>query len=172
VGYDLPELQVIRRSGAPAARDHDAAHDFRKIWKEEKILGDSCHSARSRSRDRERGTLHGCRRRPRANRPDAQRDHGLTTPCSKRWPGSLAAGWDGETPRTRCTIWPPPKILSARLRRSGAAAAFNNLVQVLAERGKLYEALPATDARVSLGGPLLVITQATPAEIRKASPEK
>lgn len=43
---------------------------------------------------------------------------------------------------------------------------------MLAERGKLYEALPATERAVSLGGPLLVITQATPAEIRKASPEK
>ena len=54
-----------------------------------------------------------------------------------------------------------------------AAAAFNNLAQVLAERGKLDEALPAAERAVSLGGPLLVTTQATLAEIRsKASPEK
>ena len=46
------------------------------------------------------------------------------------------------------------------------AAAFNNLAQVLAERGNLDEALPAAERAVSLGGPLLVTTQATLAEIR------
>jgi tetratricopeptide (TPR) repeat protein len=45
-----------------------------------------------------------------------------------------------------------------------AAAAFNNLAQVLAERGNLDEALPAAERAVSLGGPLLVPTQATLAE--------
>jgi uncharacterized protein YcbX len=46
------------------------------------------------------------------------------------------------------------------------AAAFNNLAQVLAERANLDEALPAAERAVSLGGPLLVTTQATLAEIR------
>ena len=172
VGYDLPELQVIRRSGT-RARITTPLTIFEKIWKEEKILGDSCHSARSRSRDRERGTLHGCRRRPRANRPDAQRDHGLRhpaqtlagEPCGRLGRGNAAyALHDLATAED--------SFRQATVDHSGAAAAFNNLAQVLAERGKLYEALPATERAVSLGGPLLVITQATPAEIRKASPEK
>jgi hypothetical protein len=46
------------------------------------------------------------------------------------------------------------------------AAAFNNLAQVLAERVNLDKALPAAERAVSLGGPLLVTTQATLAEIR------
>jgi tetratricopeptide (TPR) repeat protein len=48
-----------------------------------------------------------------------------------------------------------------------AAAAFNNLAQVLAERGKLTEALPTAEHAVSLGGPLLATAQATLAEIRQ-----
>jgi Tfp pilus assembly protein PilF len=48
-----------------------------------------------------------------------------------------------------------------------AAAAFNNLAQVLVERGKLNEALATAQRAVSLGGPLLAATQATLEEIRK-----
>ncbi len=48
-----------------------------------------------------------------------------------------------------------------------AAAAFNNLAQMLAERGKLNEALAMAQRAVSLGGPLLSATQATLDEIRK-----
>ena len=48
-----------------------------------------------------------------------------------------------------------------------AAVAFNNLAQVLAQRGKLDAALAAAEQAVSLGGPLLAATQATLEEIRK-----
>jgi len=48
-----------------------------------------------------------------------------------------------------------------------AAAAFNNLAQVLSERGKLEAALAAAERAVSLGGPLLATTQATLDEIRQ-----
>jgi hypothetical protein len=50
-----------------------------------------------------------------------------------------------------------------------AAAAFNNYAHVLAERGRLSEALAAAERAVSLGGPLLPTTQATLEDIRKRS---
>jgi len=54
----------------------------------------------------------------------------------------------------------------AKVDHPDVAAAFNNLAQVLAERVNLDKALPAAERAVSLGGPLLVTTQATLAEIR------
>ena len=48
-----------------------------------------------------------------------------------------------------------------------APAAFNNLAQVLVDRGKIDSALAAAERAVSLGGPLLPTTQATLEEIRK-----
>jgi hypothetical protein len=48
-----------------------------------------------------------------------------------------------------------------------AAAAFNNLANILAERGKFDDALTAAEQAVNLGGPLLPTTQATLDEIRE-----
>jgi tetratricopeptide (TPR) repeat protein len=48
-----------------------------------------------------------------------------------------------------------------------ASAAHNNLAHVLAERGKIPEALAAARRAVSLGGPLLSSARATLEEIQK-----
>jgi hypothetical protein len=48
-----------------------------------------------------------------------------------------------------------------------SAAAFNNLAQLLAERGELDAAITAAETAVALGGPLLTTTQATLEEIRQ-----
>ena len=48
-----------------------------------------------------------------------------------------------------------------------SAAPFNNLAHVLAERGRLNEALAAAERAVSLGGPLQPTAQNTLEEIRR-----
>jgi tetratricopeptide (TPR) repeat protein len=48
-----------------------------------------------------------------------------------------------------------------------STSAFNNLAHVLAERGKLDEALTAAERAVSLGGPLLPSAQATLEGVRR-----
>jgi tetratricopeptide (TPR) repeat protein len=52
-------------------------------------------------------------------------------------------------------------------RHPDATSAFNNLAHVLAERGKLDEALAAAERAVSLGGPLLPSAQATLEGLRR-----
>ena len=113
VGYDLPELEVIRRSGT-RARITTPFTIFEKIWKEEKYWAMVAIPP-----DRVPATANEARYTAAvvALEQTGQTRSAITAydTLLKRWPGSLAAGWDGETPRTRCTIWPPPKILSARL---------------------------------------------------------
>jgi len=113
VGYDLPELQVIRRSGT-RARITTPFTIFEKIWKEEKywamvaIPPDRVPATASEARYTAAVV---------ALEQTGQTRSAITAydTLLKRWPGSLAGRLDGETPHTRCMIWPPVKIHSARL---------------------------------------------------------
>ena len=172
VGYDLPELQVIRRSGT-RARITTPLTIFEKIWKEEKywamvaIPPDRVPATASEARYTAAVV---------ALEQTGQTRSAITAydTLLKRWPRSLAGplGRGNAAYALYDLATAEDSFRQATVDHPDAAAAFNNLAQVLAERGKLDEALPAAERAVSLGGPLLVITQATPAEIRKASPEK
>jgi len=172
VGYDLPELQVIRRSGT-RARITTPLTIFEKIWKEEKywamvaIPPDRVPATASEARYTAAVV---------ALEQTGQTRSAITAydTLLKRWPGSLAGrlGRGNAAYALHDLATAEDSFRQATVDHPNAAAAFNNLAQVLAERGKLDEALPAAERAVSLGGPLLVTTQATLAEIRKASPEK
>lgn len=172
VGYDLPELEVIRRSGT-RARITTPFTIFEKIWKEEKywamvaIPPDRVPATASEARYTAAVV---------ALEQTGQTRSAITAydTLLKRWPGSLAGrlGRGNAAYALHDLATGEDSFRQATVDHPDAAAAFNNLAQVLAERGKLDEALPAAERAVSLGGPLLVTTQATLAEIRKASPEK
>jgi tetratricopeptide (TPR) repeat protein len=87
----------------------------------------------------------------------------------KRWPSNLAGQMGrGNTAYALKDIADAESAFRQATRdHPDAAAAFNNLAQVLAERGKLEDALAAAEHAVSLGGPLLTATQATRDEIRQ-----
>jgi tetratricopeptide (TPR) repeat protein len=166
VGYDLPELEVIRRSGT-RARITTPLTIFEKIWKEEKywamvaIPPDRIPATASEARY--------------AAAVVALERTGQTSSARiayetllKRWPTSLAGlmGRGNAAYTLHDLAAAEAAFRQATDEHPDSAAAFNNLAQVLAERGKLEEALPAAERAVSLGGPMLVTTQATLEEIR------
>jgi tetratricopeptide (TPR) repeat protein len=92
----------------------------------------------------------------------------------KRWPANLAGQMGrGNTAYALKDIAGAESAFRQATRdHPDAAAAFNNLAQVLAERGQLDDALAAAEQAVSLGGPLLTATQATRDEIRQKAAVK
>jgi len=58
----------------------------------------------------------------------------------------------------------------ATLAHPDAPAAFNNYAHVLAERGKIPEALAAAEHAVSLGGPFLPASRKTLEEVHRLAP--
>jgi hypothetical protein len=167
VGYDLPELEVIRRSGT-RARITTPLPIFEKIWKEEKywamvaIPPDRVPASASEARYTAVVI---------ALEQSGQTSTAFTAYATllKRWPGSLAGqmGRGNAAYALHDLATAEAAFRDAAQDHPDAAAAFNNLAQVLAERGKLTEALPAAEHAVSLGGPALETAQATLAEIRQ-----
>ena len=87
----------------------------------------------------------------------------------RRWPASLAGemGRGNTAYALRDLDDAEAAFRRASIDHPQAAAAFNNLANVLAERGKFSAALAAAEHAVNLGGPLLAETQATLDEIRQ-----
>ena len=87
----------------------------------------------------------------------------------KRWPASLGGlvGRGNTAYALKDLDTAESAFRQATLDHPAAAAAFNNLAHILAERGKVEEALAAAERAVSLGGPLLSTTQSTLNEIRR-----
>ena len=167
VGYDLDTLEVIRRSGIRPRRPTPLPV-FEKIWKEENYWAMIAVPP-----DRVPATA----TEPRyanaviALEKSGQLKNALTAynALLRRWPASLAGqmGRGNVAYALQDLNTAESAFRQAAQDHPDAAAAFNNLAHVLAERGKLDEALAAAEHAVSLGGPLLSATQATLDEIRK-----
>ncbi len=87
----------------------------------------------------------------------------------RRWPRNLAGqmGLGNTAYSLKDSAGAESAFRQATRDHPEAAAAFNNLAQVLAERGQIQDALAAAERAVSLAGPLLPATKATLAEIRQ-----
>ena len=166
IGYDLDEFEVIRRSGEKPRRVVPMGI-FEKVWKpggywsmvamppdRVPVTANEIDYATAVAALEQAGQIKNA-----ATAYDAMLG---------RWPDSLAAQIGrgntayalhdlaaAETAFRRATVGHPD-----------SAAAFNNLAQVLADQGRLDDALRAAEHAVSLGGPLLTQTQATLSEIR------
>ena len=167
VGYDLDRLEVIRRSGK-RPRLPTPLPVFEKIWREEDYWAMIAVPP-------DRVPVTATETRYAAAVVALERSGHLKnaliayTAMLKRWPGSLAghmgrgntayALHDLDTAETA--------FKQATLDNPEAAAAFNNLANVLAERGKFGDAVTAAEKAVSLGGPLQAATQATLDEVRQ-----
>ena len=88
-----------------------------------------------------------------------------------RWPDSLVAqmGRGNTAYALKDLAAAEDAFRGAARAHPDATAAFNNLANVLAERGKLEEALAAAEHAVSLGGPMLPSAQATLEDVRRKS---
>jgi hypothetical protein len=87
----------------------------------------------------------------------------------RRWPDSLIAlmGRGNTAYALKDLAAAESAFRAASERHPGSTSAFNNLAHVLAERGKLDEAIVAAEQAVSLGGPLLPSAQATLDGVRR-----
>jgi len=167
VGYDLPELEVIRRSGT-RPRITTPLPIFEKIWKHESYWAMVAVPA-----DRVPATATEIRYATAvvALENSGQTKTALTayTTLLKRWPTSLAGQMGrGNTAYALHDLDTAESAFRQATRdHPDSAAAFNNFAQVLSDRGKLSEAVAAAETAVSLGGPLLSATLETLQEIRK-----
>jgi hypothetical protein len=166
VGYDLDRLEVIRRSGVRQRRPTPLPV-FEKIWKHENYWAMVAVPP-------ERVPVTATEQRY-ASAVIALEKNGhiknaftAYSAMLKRWPDSLAGQMGrGNTAYALHDIaTAEAAFMKASQDHPDAAAAFNNLANVLAERGKFRDALAAAEQAVSLGGPLLPATQATLDEIR------
>ena len=167
VGYDLNTLEVIRRSGVRERRPTPLPV-FEKIWKNENYW-----SMIAVPPDRVPVTA----TEPRYTAAvialektgQIRNAHIAYQALLRRWPASLAGEMgNGNTAYALHDLGAAESAFRrASIDHPDAAAAFNNLANVLAERGNFSDALAAAEHAVSLGGPLLAETQATLEEVRQ-----
>lgn len=167
VGYDLAAAELIRRSGL-TARQTMPFHVFEYVWKSDghwamvALPPDRLPATASESR-----YAQAVAALERAGQVWSARTAYRT--LLERWPSSLA-GWigSGNTAYALGDLAAAESAFTqAAQQHPEAAAAHNNLAHVLAERGKIPEALAAAERAVSLGGPHVSSARATLDEIRK-----
>ncbi|MDB5808924.1 MAG: hypothetical protein JWN94_1046 [Betaproteobacteria bacterium] len=167
VGYDLNQLEVIRRSGK-RARLPTPLPIFEKIWREEDywamivVPPDRVPvTATEQKYAAAVVALEG-----NGNHKNALIAYNALL---KRWPDSLTGqmGRGNAAYALKDLDTAEAAFRQAALAHPEAAAAFNNLASVLGERNKLSEALEAAEKAVALGGPMSAETSATLNEIRE-----
>ncbi|HEV8520567.1 MAG TPA: PA2778 family cysteine peptidase [Burkholderiales bacterium] len=167
IGYDLDQGQVLRHSGIHE-RQTMPFGVFEYLWKDEghwamvAVPPDRVPVTASEARYAEAVVAL-------EKSGQVENAHTAYNALLKRWPSNLAGQMGrGNTAYALKDIADAESAFRQATRdHPDAAAAFNNLAQVLAERGKLEDALAAAEHAVSLGGPLLTATQATRDEIRQ-----
>jgi Peptidase_C39 like family/Tetratricopeptide repeat len=172
IGYDLDQSQVIRHSGIHE-RQTMPIGVFEYLWKDEgrwamvAVPPDRVPVTASEVRYAEAVVAL-------EKIGQVKNAHTAYNALLKRWPTNLAGQMGrGNTAYALKDVADAESAFRQATRdHPDAAAAFNNLAQVLAERGQLQDALAAAEHAVSLGGPLLAATQATRDEIRQKAEVK
>lgn len=167
VGYDLAKHDLIRRSGFKQ-RLTMPLPVFERLWRQEGMwamvvvppdrvpaTADETRYAAAVVALEKNGHLKGA--------------FSAYNAMLKRWPASLTGqmGRGNVAYALRDLTTAETAFRQASIDHADSAAAFNNLANVLAEHGKLSEALAAAEKAVNLGGPMLTDTQATLDEIRQ-----
>ena len=167
VGYDLQALTVIRRSGVQQRRPTPLPI-FERIWKHENywamVAVPPDRVPVTATEPRYAAAVIALEKSGNIRNANIAYQALL-----RRWPTSLAGemGQGNTAYALRDMDGAESAFRRASLSHPDAAAAFNNLANVLSERGRLNDALAAAEQAVSLGGPLLAETQATLDEIRQ-----
>jgi hypothetical protein len=169
VGYDLDRFEVIRRSGVRERRPTPLPV-FEKIWKHENywamVALPPDRTPATASEQRYTNAVIALEK-------SGQFAAALTAygTLLKRWPDSLAGQMGrGNTAYALKDFATAESAFSlAAASHPDSAAALNNLASIMAERGKLQDALAAAERAVALGGSLLAQSQATLTDIREKS---
>jgi hypothetical protein len=167
VGYDLDRLEVIRRSGK-RPRLPTPLPVFEKIWKEEDywalVVVPPDRVPVTATETRYASAVVALEKS--GNLKNAFTAYNALL---KRWPDSFVGQMGrGNTAYALHDLdTAEAAFRQAAHGHADEAAAFNNLASVLAERGKLIDALAAAEKAVDLGGPMLATTQATLEEVRQ-----
>ena len=167
IGYDLNEGEIIRRSRT-VERQTMPFNVFEYLWADEHywsmVVVPPDRVPVTATEERFGQSVAALERIG-----DARNAFTAYNAMLKRWPTSLAGLMGrGNTAYALKDLDTAESSFRQAVRdHPQAAAAFNNLAHVLAERGKLPEALAAAEQAVSLGGPLLAKAQSTLEEIRK-----
>jgi tetratricopeptide (TPR) repeat protein len=167
VGYDLEEGQVIRRSGTKQ-RQTMPFPVFEYVWKDDDywamVVVPPDRVPVTATEERYAQAVAALEKGGQVRNAQIAYNAML-----KRWPSSLGGlmGRGNTAYALKDLDMAESAFSQATREHPNAAAAFNNYAHILAERGRLPEAIAAAERAVSLGGPLLPTTQATLEEIRK-----
>lgn len=167
VGYDLDAGEIIRRSGMKP-RQTMPFPVFEYVWKDEgywaMVAVPPGRVPTTATEERYASAVVALEKSGQLRNAQLAYDAML-----KRWPSSLA-GMMGRG-NTAYALKDPATAESAFRQAAqehpDAVAALNNLAHILAERGKLDEALATAERAVGLGGPLQGAARETLQEIRK-----
>jgi hypothetical protein len=170
VGYDLDTGEVIRRSGTKQ-RQVMPFPVFEYVWRDEGywamvvVPPDRVPATATEAR-------YGQAVAALERSGNVRNAHTAYNAMLGRWPSSLVGLMGSGNTAYALKDLPAAEswFRDATLAHPEAPAAFNNYAHVLAERGKLKEALAAAERAVSLGGPLLPASQKTLEEIRGRGP--
>ncbi|MEK7231912.1 MAG: PA2778 family cysteine peptidase [Pseudomonadota bacterium] len=166
VGYDLEEGRTIRRSGTKQRQTMPFAV-FEYVWKDE-----GRWSMVAVPPDRLPATATEARYSSAAvaleKSGQISAAHTAYNTLLRRWPGNLAGlmGRGNTAYALKDFATAESAFRQAAQDHTHVPAAFNNLAQVLSDRGRLDEAIATAERAVSLGGPLLPATRTTLEEIR------
>lgn len=167
VGYDLEAGEIIRRSGLKQ-RQTMPFMVFEYVWRDEghwaMVALPPDRVPVTATEPRFAGAVVALEKSG-----QVRNAHIAYNALLKRWPTSLAGlmGRGNTAYAMRDLADAESAFRLATQNHPDAVAAYNNLAHVLAERGKLDEALGAAEHAITLGGPLLKEAQATLDEIRK-----
>ncbi len=167
VGYDLDTLEVIRRSGIRPRRATPLPV-FEKIWKHENywamVVVPPDRVPATATEPRYANAVVALEKSG-----QVRNAHIAYNALLGRWPDSLAGqmGRGNTAYALKDLATAESAFRQATQNHPDSAAAFNNLAQVLADRGHYDDALAAAQHAVDLGGPMLAVTQATLDEIRQ-----
>jgi hypothetical protein len=167
VGYDLEKGELIRRSGLKPRQSMPFAV-FEYIWRTDghwamvAVPPDRVPVTATETR-------YGNAVIALERSGNVKNAHVAYDAMLRRWPSSLVGlmGRGNTAYALKDLATAEAAFREASRQHPGSAPAFNNLAHVLAERGKLDEAIAAAERAVSLGGPQLPSAQATLDGVRR-----
>lgn len=167
VGYDLAKGELIRRSGLKP-RQVMPFPVFEYVWSTDghwamvAVPPDRLPATATEAR-------YGQAVIALEKTGNARNAHAAYNTMLRRWPDSLVGlmGRGNTAYALHDLATAESAFRAASERHPDSTSAFNNLAHVLAERGKLDEAIAAAERAVSLGGPLQASAQATLESVRR-----
>jgi len=167
IGYDLADLEIVRRSGLKARQPQPFAV-FEYVWKKDQHWAMvALPPQRLAATADEHGYATAIAALEQAGQTRAA--HTAYETMLARWPQNLIAriGYGNTAYALGDKVAAEKAFRAAAEAHPDSAAAFNNLAQTLADRGEYEPAMTAAQKAVDLGGPLADAARSTLEEIKR-----